>query len=155
MLMDRSDNFTATGFPVDVLWTDIEYSQAKAYFTFNQTSWPVSKVTELDQKIQLAKRRLVAITDPHIKVEDSYPVYVNGVATESETTDDNKVNIFIKVADGSESFVGNCWPGSSVWIDYVNTNAQEYWGTLYEYKNWPGQTYLWGAWNDMNEPAVF
>ena len=26
MLIDRNDNFTKFGFPVDVLWSDIEYS---------------------------------------------------------------------------------------------------------------------------------
>jgi alpha-glucosidase (family GH31 glycosyl hydrolase) len=40
MLIERSDNFTKYGFPVDVLWSDIEYSEGKQYFVFNQTSWP-------------------------------------------------------------------------------------------------------------------
>jgi len=83
MIMDRSDNFTKTGFPVDVLWSDIEHTDAKAYFTFNKTSWPIAKVNELDQKIQQAKRRLVLITDPHIKVDTEYPVYANGLALEA------------------------------------------------------------------------
>lgn len=40
MLIDRSNNFTATGFPVDVLWSDIEYAQYREYFVFNATSFP-------------------------------------------------------------------------------------------------------------------
>lgn len=51
MLIDRNDNFTKTGFPVDVLWSDIEHTEAKAYFTFNKTSWPVAKVNELNEKV--------------------------------------------------------------------------------------------------------
>ena len=34
-------------------------------------------------------------------------------------------------------------------------NAQNYWSSLYSTSNFNGQTYLWGAWNDMNEPSVF
>lgn len=40
LLIERSDNFTATGFPVDVLWSDIEYAENKEYFVFNATSFP-------------------------------------------------------------------------------------------------------------------
>ena len=51
--------------------------------------------------------------------------------------------------------MGNCWPGPSVWFDFLNANAQQYAASLYWYKNFHGQTYLYGAWDDMNEPSVF
>jgi alpha 1,3-glucosidase len=44
MLIQRNANFTKYGFPVDVLWSDIEYSQNKQYFTFNQSAWPMSQI---------------------------------------------------------------------------------------------------------------
>jgi len=67
---------------------------------------------------------MVLITDPHIKNDPDYPVFSNGNDLEATSTDDNKVNIFIKNGtDVTQNFVGECWPGESVWVDYVNENA--------------------------------
>lgn len=61
----------------------------------------------------------------------------------------------MRAENGVDDFVGNCWPGPSLWIDYLNSNAQNYWAGLYSLKNFHGTSYLYGAWNDMNEPSVF
>lgn len=66
MLIDRSNDFTKNGFPVDVLWSDIEYAQHLEYFVFNETTFPQVTIMKLNQVIQKAQRRLVIITDPHI-----------------------------------------------------------------------------------------
>jgi len=107
-------------------------------------------VTRLNQAIQKAKRRLVVITDPHIAKQDDYPVYAGGSALEGEGE-----AIFVKDTSGSADYVGQCWPGKSVWVDYLSKDASDYWGTLYSTKSFLGQSYLYGAWNDMNEPSVF
>lgn len=52
-------------------------------------------------------------------------------------------------------FYGDCWPGNSTWIDFLNENAQNYWGSLFNYNKFNGSNYLYSFWNDMNEPAVF
>jgi mannosyl-oligosaccharide alpha-1,3-glucosidase len=61
----------------------------------------------------------------------------------------------VREPDGVTTFVGDCWPGKSVWLDVLNTNGQTYWQSLYSTQKFHGQTYLYGAWNDMNEPSVF
>lgn len=54
------------------------------------------------------------------------------------------------------SFVGNCWPGTSSWIDFLNPEARDYWVSMYAYSAFNGSTpTLAGTWNDMNEPALF
>jgi alpha-glucosidase (family GH31 glycosyl hydrolase) len=70
-------------------------------------------------------------------------------------TQGNIKNIFIRGPDALTNFEGECWPGKSVWIDYLNTNAQEFWGSLYLRSNFLGSNYLYGTWNDMDEPSVF
>ena len=64
-------------------------------------------------------------------------------------------SIFVKDVDGKTDFEGTCWPGNSVWIDFLNHNAQEFWGDLYDYGQFKGSTKIYHAWNDMNEPSVF
>lgn len=51
--------------------------------------------------------------------------------------------------------MGDCWPGASVWIDFLNEEAQDFWGNLYSYDQFIGSTSRYHAWNDMNEPSVF
>lgn len=79
MLIDRSNNFTKNGFPVDVLWMDIEYSQDKEYFVFNYENFPLYDVQRMNDVIERAQRRLVTINDPHIKVSEEFFVYSEGL----------------------------------------------------------------------------
>ena len=52
-------------------------------------------------------------------------------------------------------FEGECWPGASVWVDYFNENARQFWEGLYQYDTSVGTTAIYSFWNDMNEPSVF
>jgi mannosyl-oligosaccharide alpha-1,3-glucosidase len=97
---------------------------------------------------------MVLIEDCHVSYNTSYPVYTNGLALDGGVAP-NVTNIYVRQPNGVDDFVGNCWPGPSVWLDYLNANAQKYWASLYAYKNFHGTSYLYGAWNDMNEPSVF
>jgi len=54
-----------------------------------------------------------------------------------------------------DTFFGDCWPGNSTWLDFLNPLAQDYWGSLFDYSTFKGSNYLYSFWNDMNEPAVF
>lgn len=68
----------------------------------------------------------------------------------------NVSNIFIrKGSERVKPFEGWCWPGNSVWVDFLNENAQEFWGNLFDYKVFKGSSYIYSFWNDMNEPSVF
>ena len=99
----------------------------------------------------------MVITDPHIKVSESYPVFMNGYKNESSISDlksGNFTQIFVKDCKDIV-FVGKCWPGLSGWVDYFNENAREYWKSLYSYENFVGTTSIYSYWNDMNEPSVF
>jgi alpha 1,3-glucosidase len=82
---------------------------------------------------------MVLIEDPHISYNDTYPIYENGLALQEATAAaPNLTNIYVRQPNGVDDFVGNCWPGPSVWIDYINTNAQQYWRSLYSYSKFHG-----------------
>ncbi len=63
------------------------------------------------------------IVDPHIAMNKNYSVYADGVTLQkSYSNEGNFTSIFVKDRLGFD-FVGSCWPGDSVWIDFLNENA--------------------------------
>ncbi|CDW73021.1 cre-aagr-4 protein [Stylonychia lemnae] len=143
--------FNQNKYPVDVFWLDIEYARNKTYFEFDQSRF--QNFEEFVQMIEKEEKRLTIITDPHIKVDDDYFVYRDGqnVVVKLEK-DETIVGAFVRDHQ-NKTFVGDCWPGKSVWIDYLNDKANEYWRSLYQYDKFKGTNKLFGYWVDMNEPS--
>ncbi|CAN6639281.1 glucosidase 2 subunit alpha [Trichomonascus vanleenenianus] len=142
-VLEIDSNFDYYGMPYDVIWLDVEYTEQKKYFTWNQDLFPdhVAMMGALDK----TKRKLVPIIDPHIKVADNYDVV---------KTLQNKL-LAAKNSKG-ELFYGHCWPGESVWIDPFNPGARKYWAELFSKKHsFGGGADNMHIWNDMNEPSVF
>lgn len=53
-------------------------------------------------------------------------------------------------------FKGDCWPGPSNYIDFLNPAARDLYASMYKYDNFVNTTpTIAGIWNDMNEPSVF
>lgn len=128
--------------PYDVIWLDIEYTDDKKYFTWDDDMFkdPIS----MGQQLDAHGRQLVVIIDPHIKNTGGYSVVEelksNGLA--------------IKNKEGKD-FDGWCWPGSSMWIDGFNPSAIKWWKSLFKYSKFKGTMENTWIWNDMNEPSVF
>eukprot|EP00928_Gymnodinium_smaydae_P005920 TRINITY_DN12051_c0_g2_i1.p1 TRINITY_DN12051_c0_g2~~TRINITY_DN12051_c0_g2_i1.p1 ORF type:complete len:1044 (-),score=239.32 TRINITY_DN12051_c0_g2_i1:202-3246(-) len=59
--------------PYDVMWLDIEHTNGKAYFTWNDANFPTPD--QMIQKISDKKRKFVNVVDPHIKKDDNFHVY--------------------------------------------------------------------------------
>jgi mannosyl-oligosaccharide alpha-1,3-glucosidase len=77
----------------------------------------------MNSEIEEAHRRITVIVDPHIMAEDRYKLYKEGELLDNATQPEgNLTNIFVKDQKG-EDFVGYCWPGDSVYIDFLNENA--------------------------------
>lgn len=66
MFMERDNAFERNEFPVDVLWMDLDHTKNKMYFTFNE-GFPSDKLVKMNNQIKSHDRRIVVITDPHIK----------------------------------------------------------------------------------------
>lgn len=52
-------------------------------------------------------------------------------------------------------YTGTCWPGNSVWVDFFNGRARQFWKEQYKYDSFIGTNSLFHIWIDMNEPSVF
>ena len=89
MVIERSQNFTKYGFPVDVLWMDIEHAlwtekedvttRDYRWFTLNPYNYTTQSLQALKDEISGSKRHLVTIIDPHIQVNSEYFVYQTGI----------------------------------------------------------------------------
>ena len=76
----------------------------------------------MNAQIEEEGRYITTILDPHIKVADDYFVYYEGKDLEGSHSS-STFNIFVKNDTGRFDFEGFCWPGNSVWIDFLNENA--------------------------------
>ena len=81
MLMERNRMFTDYKFPIDVLWSDIEWAQQYGdpagyeYFKFNPQNFTETQIEQMNSEIEDQGRRIVVIVDPHIKASEDYFVY--------------------------------------------------------------------------------
>ncbi|CAH1964832.1 unnamed protein product [Acanthoscelides obtectus] len=142
-------NMNEGGFPLDAIWLDIDYTDGKKYFTWSDkfTGTDGKGVETMLETLKGKNKKLVTIIDPHIKVDEKYPVYKEG----------KDGNYFVKEKDGKKDFVGECWPGNSSYVDFLNPAARTYYANHYSDREFH-QGYpevLAGIWNDMNEPSVF
>ena len=141
-----ADTFREKKIPADVIWLDIDYQDNYKPFTWNHERFPDPKKMLSDLRAQ--HFRVVCIVDPHPKKEKGYAPYDEGI----------KKNYFVKNPDGTV-FQGPVWPshapqnpGPSVFPDFSNPAARQWWGQLYQGLEDDG---IAGIWNDMDEPSVF
>jgi alpha-glucosidase len=141
-----ADTFRGKKIPADVIWLDIHYQDNYKPFTWNHERFPDPKKMIRDLGAQ--GFHVVTIVDPHPKKEKGYAPYDEGIAGD----------YFVKNPDGSV-YEGPVWPsqgeqnpGLSVFPDFSNPAARQWWGSLYKSLLDVGVA---GIWNDMDEPSVF
>lgn len=131
--------------PYDVLWLDIDHTDKKKYFTWDEYAFPTP--IAMQERVAKVGRKMVTIVDPHIRAKnDDPPYYVHLEAQEK--------GLYIKDADGKD-FRGWCWPGDSSYVDFTSPKARLWWSSLFRYDKYQGSTKDLYTWNDMNEPSVF
>jgi alpha-glucosidase len=136
-----ADRLRAERIPADVIWLDIDFQDRNRPFTTNPVTFPDLPALARDLKQQ--GLRLVAITDLHIAAapDQGYVPYDRGIAGDH----------FLKRSDGA-LYVGQVWPGPSVFPDFTRRDTRAWWGSLYRDFVAAG---IAGFWNDMNEPSIF
>uniref|UniRef100_A0A158R4R6 Glucosidase II subunit alpha n=1 Tax=Syphacia muris TaxID=451379 RepID=A0A158R4R6_9BILA len=137
-----NDMFDKYDIPVDVIWLDIDHTNGKRYFTWDPVKFadPIKMINGLTAK----GRKLVTIVDPHVKKDDNYFIY----------KESKGLGFHINKTDGS-TFEGNCWPGTSIYLDFLNPRVRDFWASKYAFDKYIGSTKDVFIWNDMNEPSVF
>jgi alpha-glucosidase len=136
-----ANHLRADKIPSDVIYLDIDFQQNHRPFTVDTQAFP--HFPQMIADLRQQQFHVVAITDLHIADLPSagYLPYDSGISG----------NHFVKNADGSV-YVGDVWPGPSVFPDFTDKGSRDWWGTLYKQFIADGVS---GFWNDMNEPSVF
>lgn len=128
--------------PMDTMWLDIEYTDAKKYFTWDHQKFP--HPVEMMKNLSAIGRHLTFIIDPHIKRDSNYFFH-------NDCTDKG---YYIKNKDGND-YEGWCWPGAASYPDFFNPEIRKYYADQYLLENFKENALDTGIWNDMNEPSVF
>jgi alpha-glucosidase len=134
-----ASEFRKRRIPADVLYLDIDYQDGYKPFTINRKYFP--HFEQMIKDLGAEGFRVVVISDLHIPHQPGYAPYDSGHAED----------VFVKNPDGTE-YVGNVWPGPSVFPDFTLKKARQWYGSQYKFFTDMG---IAGFWNDMNEPAVF
>ena len=134
-----ASEFRKRKIPCDTIVLDIDYMNEYRVFTSSSLRFPNFK--KMIEKLHSADFKVVTIVDPGVKVDDKYSVYKEGI----------KQKFFCETASG-KPFVGEVWPGASVFPDFLRKDVRDWWGDLHRFYMDAGVD---GIWNDMNEPAIF
>ena len=140
-LIDVAHRMRSHKIPCDVLWLDIDFQRDNMPFTVDAERFPA--FPQLVKNLSADRFKLVVITDLHVARQPGvgYEPYDSGIRGDH----------FLRRSDGS-LYIGEVWPGPSVFPDFTRMQTQEWWGSLYRQFVDDGVA---GFWNDMNEPAVF
>ncbi|RIX51041.1 DUF5110 domain-containing protein [Paenibacillus nanensis] len=138
-VLELARTFREKRIPCDVIYLDIHYMEGYRVFTFDPERFPDPKA--MIAELKRMGIRIVPIVDPGVKLDLNDEVFKEGAAK----------GYFCRKQDG-EPFVGPVWPGQSVFPDFTEDRVAEWWGDLHRFYTEMG---IEGAWNDMNEPAVF
>jgi alpha-glucosidase len=138
-VLSVASEFRSRGIPCDVLYLDIDHMDGYRVFTWDGERFP--DPAGLIAALRDDGFRVVTITDPGVKVDESYPVYATGRSR----------GFFCLARDGSE-YRNVVWPGLCAFPDFVNPAVREWWGSLHAGLVDAGVA---GVWCDMNEPAMF
>lgn len=137
-------NYSAAGIPLETQWIDIDYMDKYLDFTTSPVNFPQEEMAAFIGSLHDNGQRFVPIIDPGIYVLDSsYDAYTSGV----------EQNVFIKDLYGNDNFIGQVWPGPTVFPDWFASNSTSYWTA--QMQQFHDIVPFDGIWIDMNEVSNF
>ena len=136
---DVARNFRERDIPCDVIYLDIHYMDGYRVFTWHPERFPDPEglISDLHEQ----GFHVVTIVDPGVKIDEDYPVYVEG----------RERDLYCKTKEGEE-YHNVVWPGMCAFPDFTSPEAREWWGENHRVLTDVGVD---GIWCDMNEPALF
>lgn len=112
-------------------------------WTFHPKNYPENQVRAFAEDLHRNGMKYVVILDPGVKVEAGYEPYEKGL----------QMDIFIKRNDSVTPIVNKVWPGYTVFPDFHNSKAVDYWNEFNG--DFLNRVPIDGLWIDMNEMFVY
>jgi len=138
-LLTVADQLRRHDIPCDVLYLDIDYTEAYKVFTVDNERFKGFK--KMIGNLKEMGFAVVVIINPGVKVEEGYRVYEEG-----------KENNYFVTTPSGEIYQGEVWPKPAAFPDFLRSEVRHWWGELHRELLACGVD---GIWNDMNEPANF
>ncbi len=125
--------------PCDTLYLDIDCLDGYRVFTWDHIRFP--DPVGLFAELQEMGFHVVSIVDAGVKVDENYPVFVEG----------RERDLYCKTPQGDD-YQNAVWPGVCVFPDFTNPETRAWWGEQHRPLL---DADVAGIWTDMNEPALF
>jgi alpha-glucosidase len=140
-VLEIAHRLRADHIPADAIYLDIDFQDKKFPFTVDCKKFP--DFSGMLAQLKAESLHVVTITDLHIAdaPQQKYLPYDSGMAGDQ----------FLKNPGGSV-YVGEVWPGPSVFPDFTRQQTRAWFGNLYRDFYRQGVS---GFWDDMNEPSIF
>jgi alpha-glucosidase len=140
-VLEIAHRLRADRIPADAIYLDIDFQDKKFPFTVDCKKFP--DFSGMLAQLKAENFHVVTITDLHIAdaPQQKYLPYDSGMAADQ----------FLKNPNGSV-YVGEVWPGPSVFPDFTRQQTRDWFGSLYRDFYQQGVS---GFWDDMNEPSIF
>ena len=138
-------NYSDNNIPLETMWTDIDYMEARQIFTLDPERFPPHLVKDLVDTIHARDQHYIVMVDPAVYDLESNPALDSGL----------EHDIFLKEPNGSD-YRGVVWAGPSRFPDWFHPSAQDYWTELFmQFFDGTSGPDIDALWIDMNEPANF
>lgn len=131
--------FREQGIPLEGIYLDLDYMDNFKDFTISPERF--SGFKEFAAKLKAEGIYLIPIIDAGVKVEAGYEIYDEGIAGGHFCLDKE-----------GKPYVAAVWPGKVHFPDFFRPETRAWFGSKYKVLTACG---IEGAWNDMNEPAIF
>ena len=138
------NNYTDSDFPLDTLWSDIDYMLKYRDFTYDEEGEYKNLDVFIKDTLHKNNRKYVPIIDAGIAiVNKDYDVYTKG----------KEKNVFIKSHTTNDVLYGKAWPGYVAFPDWTSGSTTDWW--IESMTDFHMQIEFDGIWLDINEAFNF
>lgn len=124
VLQEILDGYRNANIPLEAIWNDLDYLFQYRIFSHDNNTYPVNEGRDFLARLHAGGQYWMPILDPNVynpdptNSSDQFPPYDRG----------EKLGIYIKRGEGNQdNYIGDQWPGFSVWPDFLLQSARDYW----------------------------